>query len=133
MKRVLLVLFGLSVVVGGMQEADAQRRRGNQGLPKVDFQIQPIYKVGQGLAAPVRNGGFERSPGAKLTVAIYDRQSRQLLKVESRQVAALQPGQTRREIVVPPTRNPVLVRATIDPGNRVPETNERNNKVASHH
>mgnify|MGYP007073211211 FL=1 len=59
MKRILLVMLTLTAAVVSLQEANAQGRQNNQGLPKVDFQVGGIYKVGQALAIPVKNGGFE--------------------------------------------------------------------------
>ena len=134
MKRLLAILFGLTLTVGILPETHAQNPRQDPGLPKVDFQMGPIQPVGQGLAIRVTNGGFVRSPGTTVSVAIYDSQSRQLLTTKSLNVPPMQPNQTRRLIVVPPSPGQsILVRATIDPGNRVPETNERNNQIASRH
>lgn len=123
MQRTLLVLFGLAMAAGSMQPAAAQ----NRGLPKVDFQITQISPVGQGLAIYVKNGGFERSPGTGVSVVIYNSQ-RQIVKTQSLPVSALQPGQQTRVIVVPPLNlQSFMVKATVDPGNRVQESNERNN------
>ncbi|WP_425400545.1 CARDB domain-containing protein [Aeoliella sp.] len=129
MKNTFLFLFGLAVAVSSIGEAQAAN-----GLPKVDFQIGQIYPLGQGLAIPVKNGGFVRSPGTTVSVAIYDGQSRQLLMTKILSVAAMQPNQSRRVIVVPPSNaQSVVVKATIDPGNRVQETNENNNMTSSRH
>ena len=91
-------------------------------------------QVSQGLAIPVTNRGFVISPNTTVTVAIYDLRSRRLLTTKSLSVPAMQPNQTRRVIVVPPSPGQaILVRATVDPRNRVKETNERNNSTASQH
>lgn len=134
MQRILSIAFALAVTVIGMNEAHAAKPRNNPGLPKVDFQMGQITPVGQGLAIPVKNGGFETSPRNSVTVAIYDLRSRRLLMTKSLDLQVLQPNQTRRLIIVPP--NPgqaILVRAIVDPSNRVAETNERNNSTASQH
>ena len=133
MKRVLLVMLTLSAAAVTLHEVQAQQPRNSNGLPKVDFQVGRIQKVGMALAIPVTNGGFQRSPNTSVAVAIWDAQSRQLIMTKSLSVAALQPGQTRRVLVVPPQGKTVSVRATVDPGNRVQETNERNNVIASRH
>ncbi|MCA9240324.1 MAG: hypothetical protein KDA37_09000 [Planctomycetales bacterium] len=89
--------------------------------------------MGQGLAVPVKNIGFERSPATSITIVLYNAKSRQLLSTKSFNLPPMQPGQTRRSIVVPPQGVPVSVRAIVDPSNRVPETNEGNNSVVSRH
>ena len=132
MKRMLLVMLTLSAAVIGLQDANAQGRRNNQGLPKVDFQVGGIYKVGQALAIPVKNGGFERSPATTVAVTVWN-QNRQLIMTKSLNVAPLQPGASRRVLFVTPQGQTVQVRAIVDPGNRVAETNERNNTIASRH
>lgn len=100
----------------------------------MDYLIGQIRPLGQGLAIPVTNAGFAMSPKTSISVAIYDLQSRRLLATKNVAVAALHPNQTRRAIVVPPnTGRKILVRATVDPGNRVQESNERNNTTASKH
>jgi subtilase family serine protease len=82
----------------------------------------------------VANRGFATAPNTTVAVVVYDLQSRRLLMAKSLNVPATQPNQTRRAIVVPPqTGQAILVRATVDPGNRVPESNERNNVTASRH
>ena len=129
MQRILTIMFGLTLVVSNLQETHAQ----DPGLPKVDFQVGQIQPVGQGLAIPVTNGGFAMSPNTTVSVVIYDMQ-RRLLKTESLNVPAIQPNQTRRVIFVPPSPGQaIMVRAIVDPGNRVQETNERNNQTASQH
>lgn len=133
MHRTLFAL-ALTVTALGIQSANAQKPRNNPGLPKVDFQVGQITPVGQGLAIPVKNLGFERSPGTTVHVTIWDLQSRRLLKAQSFNVSALFPNQTQRVIVVPQNQGKrVLVRARVDPNNRVAESNERNNQVASQH
>ena len=133
MKRLLLVLLTLSAAAVSLQEANAQRgRNNNQGLPKVDFQVGQIQKVGQALAIPVKNGGFERSPATSVAITVWN-QNRQLIMTKSLSVAALQPGASRRVLFVPPQGQTIQVRAIVDPGNRVAETNERNNTIASRH
>ncbi len=134
MKRILFIMLGLAVAVISLQEAHAQKPRQNPGLPKVDFQIGQIQPLGQGLAIPVTNRGFVISPSNTVSVAIYDLQSRRLLMTKSLRLSAIQPNQTKRVIVVPPSSGKaIMVRATVDPRNRVPETNERNNATASRH
>ena len=132
MKRILLVMLTLTAAVVSLQEANAQGRQNNQGLPKVDFQVGGIYKVGQALAIPVKNGGFERSPATSVAVVVWNT-NRQIIMRTSLNVAPLQPGASRRVLFVPPQGQTVQVRAIVDPGNRVAETNERNNTTASRH
>ena len=121
MKRLLLVLLTVTATAVCLQEANA-----DQGLPKVDFQLGQISPLGQGLAIPVKNGGFATSPQTGVSVAVYAK-NRQLLMTKFLSVPAIPAGQTRRVIFVPPQGQQISVRATVDPGNRVPETNERNN------
>ena len=132
MQRILITMFALTLSVTSLSDAHAQQRQRNQGLPKVDFQIVQIQKVGQAVAVSVKNGGFERSPATSVRITIYDGQNRQLLTTQTLSTAPLQPNQTRRVLMVPPnTGRPIMVRAKVDPGNRVQETNERNNETAS--
>ena len=134
MQRILLIAVGLTLALGSLQHAHAQRSGQNQGLPKVDYQIGRIQPLGQGLAIPVTNRGFVMAPQTKVSVAIYNAQNRQLLTTKSLRLAAMQPNQTRRAIVVPPSPGQaILVRAMVDPGNQVQESNERNNQIASRH
>ena len=134
MQRILTMVLGLAVAVIGVQQAHAKAPRNNPSLPKVDYQIGQITPLGQGLSIPVTNRGFVTSPKTAVSVAIYDRQSRRLLTTKFIDVPAIQSNQTRRVIVVPPSPGqPIVVRAMVDPGNRVPETNERNNQTASQH
>lgn len=127
MQRVLFALAGLVLAASSLPGAQAQQPRQNQGLPKVDFQIGQIGPLGQGIAIQVKNGGFAMSPPTSVSVNVHDVQSRRLLLAKSLNVPAMHPGQTRRVIVVPSSTRGVMVRAQIDPRNRVPETNERNN------
>jgi len=130
MQRILSITLGLAVALVGLQHGYAQ----NSGLPKVDYKIGRIQPLGQGLAIPVTNRGFAISPQTRISVAIYNAQNRQLLTTKSLSVPAMQPNQTRRAIVVPPSPGQaILVRAMVDPGNQVQESNERNNKTASRH
>ena len=134
MQRISLLILGLTVSFIGLQQADAQQPRQNEGLPKVDYQIGRIQPLGQGLAIPVTNRGFVISPNTTVSVAIYDLRSRRLLTTKRLRVPAMHSGQTKRAIFVPPTPGqPIMVRATVDPGNRVRESNERNNSTASRH
>ncbi len=134
MRRLFVTAMVLALAATGLQHAQAQKSGRNSGLPKVDYQIGRISPLGQGLAIPVTNRGFAMSPKTKMTVAIYDGKSRQLLESKSLTVAAMKPNQTRRTIVVPPRPGqPILVRATVDPRNQVQESNERNNSTASRH
>ena len=130
MKRLLVAMFVLTVATVSLQEASAQRRQNNQGLPKVDFQATQIQKVGMALAVHVKNAGFERSPTTTVAVIVWNAQ-RQIIMRKSLNVAPLQPGASRRVLFVPPQGQTVMVKATVDPGNRVQETNERNNTIAS--
>ena len=145
MKRILLVLFGIALAIGSQNEANAQTRktksrnkanaqaRNNTGLPKVDFRIGPIRPVGQGLGISVTNRGFAMSPKSSVSVAVYDAKSRQLLMTKVLTLPATRPNQTRRVIFVPPAGKLIMVRAKVDPQNRVAESNERNNEIASRH
>ena len=127
MQRTLMVLFGLALAATSMQSVHAQNRGGNNSLPKVDFQVVQISPVGMGLAIHVKNGGFVRSSGTSVSVVIYNAQ-RQIVKTQSLAVSALQPGQQTRVIVVPPANlQSFMLKATVDPGNHVQESNERNN------
>ncbi len=126
------VQFSVTLAVTSLSEAQAQQPRQNQGLPKVDFQIGQIQKLGQGIAISVTNRGLAMSPATTVSVAIHDLQSRRLLTTKSLSLPPMQPNQTRRVIVVPPSPGqPIMVRATVDPRNRVQESNERNNATAS--
>ena len=132
MRRTMTILFGLTLAVTILQETHAQNPRQNSGLPKVDYQIGPIRPLGQGVAVTVKNGGFEISPNTTVSVVVYDAQSRQVIMTKSLSVPPMQPNQTRRVIFVPPTPGQTIqVKATIDPGNQVQETNERNNQIAT--
>lgn len=132
MKRVLMVLIALACVAATQRESQAQNRR-NRTLPKVDLKINSIRPVGQGLAISVTNSGFVMSPKSGVSVAIYDGKTRQLLSVKSLSLQALQPNQTSRVIFVPPAGKSILVRAKVDPGNKIPELNERNNELVTRH
>ncbi len=134
MKRILFIMLGLAVAVISLQDANAQKPRNNPGLPKVDYKIGRIQPVGQGLSIPVTNRGFVIAPNNTVSVAIYDLRSRRLLTTKSLNLPAIQPNQTRRVIFVPPTPGQaIMVRAKVDPRNRVAESNERNNATASQH
>ena len=134
MPRIMTIAMGLSLALLSLQQVHAQKSGENPGLPKVDYQIGRIQPVGQGFAIPVKNLGFEISPATKISVAIYNGQNRQLLTTKSLRVAPLKPNQSRRSIIVPPSPGqPILIRAMVDPGNQVKESNERNNQIASRH
>jgi len=134
MQRIMFILFSLTLTVISLQQAHAQQPRQNPGLPKVDYAIGRIQPLGQGLAIPVTNRGFVISPNTTVTVAIYDLRTRQLLTSRSLSVPAIRPNQTHRAIIVPPSKGrAIMVRAKVDPGNRVRESNERNNATASQH
>lgn len=102
-----------------------------RGLPKVDFRAGPIRKLGQGLSISVTNQGTVMSPKSIVSVAVYDVKTRQLLMTKSLTLSAMRANQTSRVIFVPPQGKTIMVRAKVDPGNRVPELNERNNEIAT--
>ena len=101
MKRMLFVLVALTVAVVSLQQAHAQGPRNNGGLPKVDYQLGQISRLGQGLQIPVTNRGFVTSPNTSVSVAVYAK-NRQLLMTKFLSVPAIPAGQTRRVIFVPP-------------------------------
>jgi subtilase family serine protease len=130
MKPILSLAFCLTLALSSVSTADAQTPRNNPGLPKVDFVAGQISKVGQAVSINVTNRGFVRSPSTTVSVAVWDMQ-RRLIMTKSLNVTPLQPNQTTRVLFVPPNPSQqVMVRATVDPGNRIPETNERNNVIA---
>lgn len=132
MKRILTMILGLTVAAACAQNAHAQRPRNNPGLPKVDFHIGQISPLGQGIAIQVANRGFDVSPKNGVRVTVYDAQSRQLLTTKTLKLPAMRPNTNRRVIFVPPqTGKPIMVRAKVDPGNQVQESNERNNEIAT--
>ena len=134
MIRAVFSLLALTMVFGMLDRAEAGNPNPNNALPKVDYQVGRIRPLGQGLAIPVKNGGFVMSPKTTITVSIYERRTRRLLESKTLTVPAMHPNQTRRIIFVPPSpRQPILVRAKVDPRNQVQESNERNNEVVSNH
>ncbi|MEQ8615368.1 MAG: CARDB domain-containing protein [Lacipirellulaceae bacterium] len=134
MQRITSIALGLALATVSLQQANAAESGLNQQLPKVDYAIGRIKPVGQGFAIPVTNRGFAMSPQTTISVVIYNAQNRQLLATKNLRVAPLKSNQTRRSIFVPPTPGQaILVRAMVDPGNRVQESNERNNNVVSRH
>ena len=132
MKNLMLVLFGIAFTGFSQADLHAQNRR-NTRLPKVDFKIEQIKPVGQGLAISVTNRGFVMSPKSTVSVAVYDLKNRQLLQTKVLKLKATSPNQTRRIIFVPPAGKSILVRAKVDPKNKVAESNERNNEITSRH
>lgn len=134
MKSFTSLALGLTFALVGLAQANAADSGLNQQLPKVDYAIGRIKPVGQGFAIPVTNRGFALSPQTTISVAIYNAKNRQFLATKNLRVAPLKSNQTSRAIFVPPTPGQaILVRAMVDPGNKVQESNERNNSVVSKH
>lgn len=134
MKRFLTIATVVTLSLASVQQSLARDAAQNTDLPKVDYQIGKIQPVGQGLAIPVTNRGFAMSPQTTVSVAIYNADNRQLIATKSLRVQAMRSNQTSRAIFVPPNvGHGIMVRAMVDPGNRVPESNERNNQTTSRH
>lgn len=134
MPRILSFVLGLALAFVSLQQANAIESRLNQQLPKVDYQLGRIKPVGQGFAIPVTNRGFVMSPKTTISVVIYSAKTRQFLATKNLPVAPLKSNQTSRAIFVPPQPGQaIVVRAMVDPANKVQESNERNNEIVSKH
>ncbi|MEM9354300.1 MAG: CARDB domain-containing protein [Planctomycetota bacterium] len=109
------------------QKRNTQAGGNNQLILKGDLIVERVYQAGDALGVTIRNGGGVRTPDTNMQIQIKRRTDGRVLETKNARVGALEPGaraSIRRHGM---NLNNVLVVVTVDPQNRVGESNEGNN------
>ncbi len=109
-------------------QAGGQNPGGNgQLILKGDLVVERVYQAGDSLGVNIRNGGGIRTPDTNMQIQVKRRTDGRVLETKNARVRALEPGAQASIRHHGLNLNNVLVVVTVDPQNRVGESNERNN------